>query len=107
MRRYRDDLLVEVQDEEIVVWKPGTVFLVAFEKAAYQRYLVVKRSWLSGVNSKPLMEFRAHAVQLALNKARSLGWLVEAVSASNPATSNAPRSLAEPKKKRRNRSLLR
>ncbi|HEX2447179.1 MAG TPA: hypothetical protein VHK26_03205 [Methyloceanibacter sp.] len=69
---------VELVGDEIVVYKPGTVFLIAFKKPPHQRRLVVARCWLAGFDSKPLAEFRALAVQLAANKAHSLGWLVEA-----------------------------
>jgi hypothetical protein len=71
-----------VDGDEIVLWKRGTVFLIAFEKAAKQRHLIVTRSWLRNFTSKPLAEFRAKAAQLALKEARSLGWNVEAAMAS-------------------------
>ena len=73
-----DGIIVELDGDEIVVWKPGTVFLIAFKKPDYQRHLVAARSWLADFTSKPLAEFRALAAELAGNKARSLGWIVEA-----------------------------
>jgi hypothetical protein len=81
MRRRSVDLRVELDGEEIVVRRPGTVFLIAFEKVPNQRRLVITRSWLPNFTTKPLLEFRARAAQLALNKARSLGWIVEAAMA--------------------------
>ena len=77
-----DGIIVELDGDEIVVWKPGTVFLIALKKPDHQRHLVVVRSWLADFTSKPLAEFRALAAQLAVNKARSLGWIVEAILAS-------------------------
>jgi hypothetical protein len=76
----RDGIIVELDVDEIVVWKPGTVFLLAFKKTEHERHLVVARSWRADFTSKPLAEFRALALQLAVNKARSLGWIVEATS---------------------------
>jgi hypothetical protein len=73
-----DRIRVELVGDEIVVWMPGTVFLVAFRKSSHQPQLSVTRSWLSGLSSKPLAEFRALAAQLAVAKAQSLGWTIEA-----------------------------
>ena len=75
-----EGIIVELDGDEIVVWKPGTVFLIAFKKPDHQRHLVVVRSWLADFTSKPLAG--ALAAQLAVNKARSLGWIVEATLAS-------------------------
>ena len=77
-----DGIIVELDGDEIVVWKPGTVFLIAFKKPDHQRHLVVVRSWLADFTSKSSAEFRALAAQLAVIKARSLGWIVEATLAS-------------------------
>ena len=67
-------LRVHLDGEEIVVWHRGTVFLIAFKKAPRQPRLIVTRNWLPNFASKPLAEFRARAAQLAVNKARALGW---------------------------------
>jgi hypothetical protein len=75
-------LKVHLDGDEIVVWKRGTVFLIAFKLAPRQRRLIVTRNWLPNFASKPLAEFRARAVQLALNKARELGWGVVVALAS-------------------------
>jgi hypothetical protein len=80
-----DGVRVELVGDEIVVWKPGTVFLVAFRKSPHQQHLVVTRNWLSSFTSKPLAEFRSLAVRLGADKARSLGWLV------NPLPKEVPR----------------
>ena len=76
-----EGILVELDGNEIVVWKPGTVFLITFKKPDRQRHPAAARSWLADFTSKPLAEFRALA-ELAVNKARSLGWIVEDTLAS-------------------------
>jgi hypothetical protein len=75
-------LKVHLDGDEIVVWKRGSVFLIAFKLAPRQRRLIVTRNWLPNFASKPLAEFRARAAQLALNKARELGWGVVVALAS-------------------------
>ena len=67
-------LKVHLDGDEIVVWKRGTVFLIAFKLAPHERRLIVTRNWLPNFASRLLAEFRARAAQLALNKARELGW---------------------------------
>ncbi|MGH6825121.1 hypothetical protein [Methyloceanibacter sp.] len=76
------DLKVHLDGDEIVVWQCGTVFLIAFKQAPRQRRLIVSRNWLPNFASKPLAEFRARAAQLAVNKARALGWGVVVALAS-------------------------
>jgi hypothetical protein len=66
-------ICVELIGDEIVVWRPRTVFLVAFRIAPQQSHLVVTRSWLSSFSSKPLAEFRALAAQLAVGKSTVAG----------------------------------
>ena len=80
--RGRRGLKVHLDGDEIVVWKRGTVFLIAFKLAPSERRLIVTRNWLPNFASRPLAEFRARAVQLALNKARELGWGVVVALAS-------------------------
>jgi hypothetical protein len=81
-RRARNRLKVHLDGDEIVVSKRGTVFLIAFRLAPHERRLVVTRNWLPNFASRPLDEFRARAAQLALNKARELGWGVVVALAS-------------------------
>jgi len=69
-------LRVHLDGEEIVVWQRGTVFLIAFKKAPRQPRLIVTRNWLPNFASKPL------PTQLAVNKARALGWGVVVALAS-------------------------
>jgi len=80
--RARSGLKVHLDGDEIVVWKRGTVFLIAFKQAPRQRRLIVTRNWLPNFASKPLAEFRAKAAQLAVIKARALGWGVVVALAS-------------------------
>jgi len=61
-------LKVHLDGEEIVVWQRGSVFLIAFKKAPRQPRLIVTRNWLPNFASKPLAEFRARAVQLAVKQ---------------------------------------
>lgn len=65
-------LKVHLDGDEIVVWKRGTVFLIAFKLAPRRRRLIVTRNWLPNFASKPLAEFRARAAQLALKRPASL-----------------------------------
>ena len=71
------DLHIEVEEEEIIVTRPGTDFMVAYRKASDRPNLVLTRSWEAPtVTSPAISEFRAQAFQLAVSKARELGWLV-------------------------------
>ena len=65
-----DGIINELDGNEIVVWKPGTVFLTAFKKPKHRRHLVVTRSGLANFTSQPSAKFRALGAQLAVNKAR-------------------------------------
>ena len=72
-----DGTIVDLGGNKIVAWKPGTVFLTAFKKPQHRRHLVT-RSWLANFTSQPSAECRALGAQLAVNKARLLGWIVRA-----------------------------
>jgi hypothetical protein len=70
-------LKVEFDGDEIVVTKPGTDFLLAYRKRPDSLQLVLTRSWEKPtVMSPEISEFRAHAFQAAVSKARDLGWIV-------------------------------
>lgn len=70
-------LKVDVADDEIVVTKPGTTFLLAYRKSVDQSRLVLTRSWMTPTPaSRGINEFRALAFQAAVAKARDLGWIV-------------------------------
>jgi hypothetical protein len=66
-----------VEEDEIVVTKPGTNFLLAYRKSVDQPRLVLTRSWMTLTPaSRAINEFRALAFQAAVTKARELGWIV-------------------------------
>ena len=58
-----DGIIVELDGDEIVVRKSGTVCLIAFKKPPHQRHPLVTRSWLADFTAEPLAEFRALAAQ--------------------------------------------
>jgi hypothetical protein len=71
------ELRVSVEDDEIVVTKPGTTFLLAYRKSAEQPRIVLTRSWMKPIIASPAInEFRSQAYEAAVNKARELGWIV-------------------------------
>jgi hypothetical protein len=71
-----DDLKVEIEDDEIVVTKRGTRYLLAYRKSIDQPRLVMTRSWMGPTITAPgISEFRAKAFQAAVSKARELGWI--------------------------------
>jgi hypothetical protein len=71
------DLHVKFDDHEIIVTRPGTDMMTAYRKRPDSPNLVLTRSWLEPTVSSPeISEFRAHAFQAAVAKARELGWIV-------------------------------
>jgi hypothetical protein len=71
------DLKVKFDGQEIIVTKPGTDFVLAYRKRPDSPNLVLTRSWEKPtVTSPEISEFRAHAFQAAVAKARELGWIV-------------------------------
>lgn len=68
------NIQVQVEDDEIVITKPGTAFLLGYRKSAEEPRLVLTCSRVSPVAS--ISEFRAQAFQAAASKARELGWIV-------------------------------
>jgi hypothetical protein len=71
------DIEVKFDGEEIIVTKPGTDFMLAYRKRPSRPNLVLTRSWVEpNVASPEISEFRAHAFQAAISKARELGWIV-------------------------------
>jgi hypothetical protein len=69
------ELHVELDGDEIVV--AGADFLVTYRKRFDSRTLKLTRSWEKPtVTSPDISEFRAHAFQAAVSKARELGWIV-------------------------------
>jgi hypothetical protein len=71
------DIKVELNGDEIVVSKSGTDFLLAYRKRPDSPNLVLTRSWEKPtVTSPEISEFRAHAFQAAVSKARERGRIV-------------------------------
>ena len=71
------DLHVKFDGREIIVIRPGTDMMTAYRKAPDRPNLVLTRSWLEPTVSSPeISEFRAHAFQAAVSKARERGWIV-------------------------------
>jgi hypothetical protein len=71
------DLEVKFDGSEIIVTRPGTSFMLAFRKTSDRPNLTLTRSWENPTVSSPeISEFRALAFQLAVSKARELGWIV-------------------------------
>jgi hypothetical protein len=76
MEKRASDLQVDVEDDEIVVTKPGARYLLAYRKSMDQPRLVMTRSWMGPTITAPgISEFRAKAFQAAVQKARELGWI--------------------------------
>jgi hypothetical protein len=67
----------QVRRQRDHVTKPGTDFMVAYRKNADSPTLKLTRSWVGPhITSPAISEFRAHAFQAAVSKARELGWIV-------------------------------
>ena len=57
--------------------KPGTDFMTAYRQRPDSPTLKLTRSWVDLQTTSPaISEFRAHAFQAAVSKARELGWIV-------------------------------
>jgi hypothetical protein len=71
------DLHVKFDGHEIIVTRPGTDMMTAYRKAPDSPTLKLTRSWVDPhITSPEISEFRAHAFQAAVTKARELGWVV-------------------------------
>ena len=68
---------VKFDGTEIIVTRPGTDTMTAYRKASDRPNLILTRSWVDPHSTSPAVsEFRAHAFQAAVSKARELGWIV-------------------------------
>jgi len=71
------DIEVKFDGKEIIVTRPGTDMMTAYRKRPDSPILFSRRSALEPTVSWPeISEFRAHAFQAAVSKARELGWIV-------------------------------
>jgi hypothetical protein len=76
MQQIYDNICVTVEGNAIVVHKPGTTFMVAYEKRPENADLTLIRSWVEPTIASPAVsEFRTRAFQIAVTKARELGWI--------------------------------
>ena len=70
------DLHIKFDGHEIIITRPGTDMMTAYRKRPDSPNLVLSRSWLEPTVSSPeINEFRAHAFQAAVSKARESGGL--------------------------------
>ena len=71
----RAQLAVEVDGDEIVVTRPGVLF--AYRKCFDEPRLVLTRSLFArSQTAASINRFRIQAFQVAVAKARELGWIV-------------------------------
>jgi len=66
-------LKVHLDGDEIVVWKRGTVFLIAFKLAPRQRRLIVTRNWLPNFASKQAHQTRPRGARSPAPLHRAIG----------------------------------
>ena len=72
-----DGLQVEIVDGQITVTRPATNHTITYRKSADAPHLELAHSWIAlGVTTPDVSEFRTQAFQVALGKARELGWIV-------------------------------
>ena len=65
------DLHVEFDGDEILVTRPATDMMTGYRKAPDRPNLILTRSWVDPMTTSPAVsEFRAHAFQEAITKAR-------------------------------------
>ena len=70
-----DDLQVETVDGQITVTRPATND--TYRKSADAPHLELAHSWIAvGVTTPEIPDFRTQAFQVAVNRARELGWIV-------------------------------
>ncbi len=74
----KDDLHVEVRDQDIVATMSETSFRVVYRKPNRGPQLVARLDYFQDQQKGPITraEFLARASKLANEKARELGWLV-------------------------------
>ena len=72
-----DDLEVEIVDGQITVTRPATNDTITYRKSADAPHLELAHSWITlSVTTPEISEFRTQAFQIAVDKARELGWIV-------------------------------
>ena len=72
-----DGLQVEIVDAQITVTRPATNDTITYRKSADAPHLELAHSWIALRATTPdVSEFRTQAFQVAVGKARELGWIV-------------------------------
>lgn len=72
-----DGLQVEIVGAQITVTRPATNDTITYRKSADAPHLELAHSWIAlGVTTPDVSEFRTQAFQVAVDKARELGWIV-------------------------------
>jgi hypothetical protein len=72
-----DDLQVEIVDGHITVTRPATNDTITYRKSADLPHLELAHSWIAlGVTTPEISEFCTQAFEVAVDKARELGWIV-------------------------------
>ena len=67
------DIEVKFDGAEIIITKPGTDFMLAYRKRPDSPTLKLTRSWVDPhITSPAISDFRAHAFQTAVSKAREI-----------------------------------
>ena len=67
------DIEVKFDGAEIIISKPGTDFMLAYRKRSDSPTLKLTRSWVDPhITSPAISDFRAHAFQTAVSKAREI-----------------------------------
>jgi hypothetical protein len=67
------DIEVKFDGAEIIITKPGTDFMLAYRKRPDSPTLKLTRSWVDPhITSPAISDFRAHAFQAAVSKAREI-----------------------------------
>ena len=72
-----DDFQVEIADGQITVRRAATNDTITYRKSVDAPHLELAHSWIAlGVTTPEISEFRTQAFQVAVDKARELGWII-------------------------------
>ena len=66
----------QIVDGQITVTRPATNDSITYRKSEQAPHLELAHSWIAlGVTTPEISEFRTQAFQVAMDKARELGWI--------------------------------
>ena len=72
-----DGFQVEIVNGQIAVTRPATNDTITYRKSADAPHLELAHSWIAlGITTPEISQFRNEAFQVAVDKARELGWIV-------------------------------